>query len=169
MKNARVLKFAAIGIAFAMLFASVSYWVLQIFGIDIPNVSYSGGTTHKQDFSGPVHGVFAILNTVLFAVTMLCIARLASAYEKGDFFSVQSVTRLRHVAMFLLLYAVALLIAPYVDQFVKLAASGTDDLTFIIVIDFPKIGVGLVAGALFGLTRILEQARAAVLETQQFL
>lgn len=169
MKGATVLKFAATGLAATMILATLGYWILHTFGVGVPIIEYDTGGISERRLSGPVRAVSSLVSAVLFVGTMICVARLASMYEKEDFFSKKSTVQLRRMALFFLLYALTPIIVPFVDQLVSPAIDGTGDKNLFIVVDLPKIGMALVAATLFGLTRILELAADAVQETKQFL
>ena len=101
---------------------------------------------------------------VLFASAMFAMALLVKGYCEKDYFSLASLARLRRTAAALLAYAVWQVLEPY---FLFYAGGAREEAVFLISLDsFFTLALSVF---LFLITKILEIARAAVSENEEFL
>lgn len=107
---------------------------------------------------------------VIFIVTMLCLASLAKNFMQQDYFSVASIAKLRRVALMLLVYSMCQWILPsLLSAFLLRANPDRLDGYYFILFEPVSLSFGIIAVAIYILTKIWEQAREAIVENDEFL
>ena len=160
----------SLGTALATVFLAIFLWFARLGGfvrvMEEPYLpSSQGGQLYAILASDTMAAQIAMtVGMVLFASAMFAMALLAKGYCEKDYFSLTSLGRLRRTAMALLAYAVWRVLEPYF-----LFHAGGDREDALIVISLDSFFTLAFSAFLFLITKILEVARAAVSENEEFL
>ncbi len=165
----RLLRMATLVVITLVMLAYTAFWLSEFLGIRFSNVQILTKTENMSELPILLQFMLSTVLGGLFILALQSVVQLTRYFENGDFFTRKSISKLRHVALFLFLYTIVQFFFPLIAQVIAAIMMMTGDLHLNLVFDISVISMGVVAGALFILTHILEHAREAVNETKQFL
>jgi len=165
----RVLRFFTLFIITLVVLAYTVFWLHELLGVGFNTVQILTKSDNFSELPTSVHFVLSTVLAGLFILAMLSVVQLTRYFENGEFFTSKSISKLRHVALFLFLYTIVQFFLPLIAQGIAARTMKTGVFHLNIIFDVPVISMGVLAGPLFVLTHILEHARDAVNETELFL